>query len=67
MKDIPMARALGVCDVHADYGCKRTTEHYELLRAVSHWTDEDIAFEKSLERSEASAKISDFSEIRRFF
>lgn len=65
--DIPMARAVGVLDVHAEYGCRRESSAYELLRRVSHWTDDEIAREKTLQKSEASHSIGAFSEILSFF
>lgn len=46
MKDIAMAQRVGVNDVHALYGVKQKDSRYELLREVSHWTDETIAKER---------------------
>lgn len=65
--DIPMARAVGVLDVHAKYGCRRQSSSYELLRQVSHWTDEEIAHEKIAQASEASHTLETFTAIREFF
>ncbi len=42
MKDIHMAQSVGVHDVHASYGCRHDDDAYELLRRVTHWTDEDM-------------------------
>lgn len=53
-KDIAMAHACGVRSVHALYGCRRDGDAYELLRAVSHWTDADIAREKEISRREVT-------------
>ena len=36
MKDLPMARAVGVRDIHAEYGCNRDGGAYDRLREVSH-------------------------------
>jgi FMN phosphatase YigB (HAD superfamily) len=63
MKDIPMARAAGVRDVFAAYGCKRSSDAYDLLRAVGHWTDEEIAREKALLRADASTQLHSFAEL----
>ncbi|MGW0757228.1 HAD family hydrolase [Streptomyces sp. NPDC002814] len=48
MKDVVMAQELGVHDVHAQYGVSQHREGYELLRRVSHWTEDDIQREKAL-------------------
>jgi phosphoglycolate phosphatase len=46
-KDIAMAQAASVTDVHAKYGVSHSKEEYELLRQVTHWTEEDVEKEKS--------------------
>lgn len=48
MKDIAMAQATGVLDVHAAYGQAQWRAEYDLLRRVTHWTDEDVAREAAL-------------------
>lgn len=48
MKDIAMAQAAGVRDAFAAYGLVQERPEYELLRRVTHWTDEDVAREKAL-------------------
>lgn len=48
MKDMAMAQSVGVLDVHAKYGEAHRKEEYELLRRVTHWTDEDVQREKEL-------------------
>lgn len=48
MKDIAMAQAAGVLDVHAAYGQAQHRAEYDLLRRVTHWTDEDVAREAAL-------------------
>ena len=46
MKDVAMAQSAGVTDVHAKYGEAQQRPEYELLRRVTHWTDEDVARER---------------------
>lgn len=48
MKDIAMAQDAGVHDVHAEYGEPHRQPGYDLLRRVTHWTDEAVAREKAL-------------------
>lgn len=48
MKDIAMAKSVGVLDVHAKYGEVQNTEAYKLLQRVSHWSDADIEREKRI-------------------
>lgn len=47
-KDIAMAQECGVMDVHAAYGVADNRENYDLLRRVSHWTNEMIELERSV-------------------
>lgn len=51
MKDIQMANKAGVTSVWAKYGCDIAPKEYELLKLVSHWTDEDIAKEEEIRRN----------------
>lgn len=53
MKDITMAQDAGVIDVYAKYGVAQNTEAYELLRRVTHWTQEDVDREKMILRNRA--------------
>lgn len=53
MKDITMAQASGVLDVLASYGLVQHQPEYDLLRRVTHWTDEDVARERALARPQA--------------
>ena len=46
LKDVAMAQSVGVLDVHAEYGVVHDKNAYDLLRSVSHWTDEDVQREK---------------------
>jgi len=53
LKDVAMAQDAGVTDVHAAYGVAQHREGYELLRRATHWTDQDVARERTLlERGE---------------
>ena len=47
-KDVAMAQAVGVVDVHAAYGVAYDRSEYDLLREVSHWSDDDIRREREL-------------------
>lgn len=48
MKDITMAQAAGVLDIHARYGLAQHRKEYDLLRRVTHWSDQDVARESAL-------------------
>jgi FMN phosphatase YigB (HAD superfamily) len=48
MKDIAMANVAGVTSVWAAYGAAQHRPEYALLRAVTHWTDDDVAREQSI-------------------
>jgi len=63
MKDIPMARAMGMRDVFAGYGCRRASDAYNLLRSVSHWTSADIERERSLLSTEATYSLDSFEQV----
>ncbi|GGN07841.1 hypothetical protein GCM10009721_39320 [Terrabacter tumescens] len=54
MKDIAMARATGVLDVHAAYGQVQKRPEYGLLQRVSNWPDEDVERERALARDSAA-------------
>ncbi len=45
-KDILMANQAKVTSVLVTYGGKTNTENYDLLREVTHWTEEDVNKEK---------------------
>jgi phosphoglycolate phosphatase-like HAD superfamily hydrolase len=45
-KDVLMAQQAGVTDVHFKCGVSHGLEEYELLRAVTHWTAEQVEAEK---------------------
>lgn len=49
MKDIVMAQDVGLIDVYAEYGQVESDDsRYELLRSVSHWTQEDVEREREI-------------------
>ena len=48
IKDVAMAQAAGVADIHAKYGVSRHKEEHELLRAVTHWPQEDAERDEQL-------------------
>ena len=48
MKDVAMAQAASIKDVWAKYGKAQDRPEYELLRRVTHWSDEDVEREKEL-------------------
>ena len=54
MKDIAMAQSVGVLDIHAQYGLAQSRASYDLLRRVTHWSDQDVAREKELARPHGS-------------
>jgi phosphoglycolate phosphatase len=51
MKDIVMAQQAGVLDVYAKYGESQSRAGYDLLRRVSHWSDDDVAQEREIAQS----------------
>lgn len=53
MKDIAMAQAAGVLDIHAAYGQVQQKPEYDLLRRLTHWSAADVARESSLSREDA--------------
>lgn len=48
LKDVSMAQAAGILDVHAQYGAPQRRLEYELLRRVSHWSDKEIDREPTM-------------------
>lgn len=51
IKDIVMAQDANVTDIHAAYNIVHNKEEYELLRQVTHWTDEMVEREKTITTS----------------
>ncbi|RLC36238.1 hypothetical protein DRH29_04965 [candidate division Kazan bacterium] len=46
VKDVAMAQAAGVTDVHAAYGEAHNRQEYELLRNVTHWSPDAVNKER---------------------
>ena len=53
MKDIAMAQAAGVLDIHAAYGQVQHRAEYDQLRRVTHWTDAAVTRERLLTQPQA--------------
>jgi FMN phosphatase YigB (HAD superfamily) len=70
MKDVAMAQDAGVADVLAEYGVVQHHLGYDLLRKVSHWSEEDVQREKAVSKSRSVTPthiIDNFSQIDSFF
>jgi len=74
MKDIEMAQQANVSDVFAKYGTAHFSENpteYDLLRAVTHWTDEDVKREKLIKEQShhipPNYTINQYSELLSLF
>jgi phosphoglycolate phosphatase len=70
MKDVAMAHELGVSNAWAEYGAAQHRAGYELLRAVTHWTQEEVDREKRIlerPRPPALALKNNFGEILNHF
>ncbi len=63
-KDVEMAQKAGILDVYAMYGYSQERPEYELLQAVSHWTDEDVARERELKTHHVNPTIVLESEMK---
>lgn len=69
-KDVRMAQEANVVDVHASYGTAHTRDEYELLVAVSHWSDEEVHREQELKKQDVSPTLSlneNFGQILEWF
>ena len=53
-KDVVMAKDACVTDVFAKYGTAHAREEYELLRAVTHWSDEQVEQERKIRERHVS-------------
>lgn len=53
-KDVVMAQSAGITDVHAQYGVVQHLPEYNLLRRLTHWTDEDVARERDVADSRSA-------------
>lgn len=70
MKDVAMAKDAGVADVWAKYGTSQETRGYQLLREVTHWTDEQVKREKEISQRDIVPSITlkdSFSELFDYF
>ena len=56
-KDVAMAQSAGVDDVLAKYGESHTRSEYDLLRAVTHWTSEQVQTVKVAVSSDVAFQI----------
>lgn len=64
-KDIAMANTVGVHSVWAKYGASHLgDDRYDLLRSVTHWTDEEVARERAI--AEGQLNVTPNSTIERF-
>ena len=70
-KDIAMAQDVGVYDVYAKYGDVHKSLEYELLKEVTHWTEEQVAKEKMIAATNAVTPSysldNSFSELQEYF
>lgn len=68
MKDIAMAQAVGVLDAHAKYGESHESEEYDLLKRVTHWSDDDVVREvASKETVVPSITLTTFADVLQVF
>jgi FMN phosphatase YigB (HAD superfamily) len=70
MKDVVMAKQAGVTDVWAKYGAADKRQEYELLRRVTHWTDEAVAREKATKHEDVKPSVvleKSFGDILQLF
>ncbi|MCH2256924.1 MAG: HAD hydrolase-like protein [Alteromonas sp.] len=74
IKDIDMAHEAGVTSVFAKYGTshfEQRPDDYDLLRSVTHWTDEVVLREKQLKESafnhRADFEVDNFAELLDLF
>jgi FMN phosphatase YigB (HAD superfamily) len=71
MKDIAMAQSVGAVDVWAKYGEVQHLPEYDLLRRVSHWTDEDVQREQRIAKTKNIAPShvleNGFDELQQMF
>ena len=60
-KDILMANQAGIDSVYAKYGHLIDTEKYQLLREVTHWTDNDVEREKRFKEKYKDTPLSKYT------
>lgn len=66
LKDVSMAKSAGVLDVWAKFGQAHDTTEYELLKKVTHWTEDAVRRQREAtpERIEPSVTLDEsFAEI----
>ncbi len=69
-KDVAMAQKAGVVDIWAKYGEARDRPEYELLRRVTHWSNEIVQQEKSTSAEDVKPTVTlenYFSELLEHF
>jgi FMN phosphatase YigB (HAD superfamily) len=72
-RDIYMAQECGITSVWAEYGHQIDNAPYELLRSVTHWTDEDVQREIKFKKDFHLSKQPDyilketFDELNEYF
>jgi phosphoglycolate phosphatase-like HAD superfamily hydrolase len=71
-RDIYMAQLAGITSIYAKYGNVTHDKRYELLREVTHWSDEDVEREKHFKNQLSNIAppdytVDSFSEILDFF
>ncbi|HEX9786843.1 MAG TPA: HAD family hydrolase, partial [Candidatus Binatia bacterium] len=65
-KDVAMAKDAGISDAWAKYGQSQATAAYQLLREVTHWSDDDVEREKKISQRDVKPSIelsTSFSDI----
>lgn len=60
-KDIFMANQASIRSVYAKYGHKIDSEQYQLLREVTHWTEEDVQREKEFKKNHSETPIAKYT------
>lgn len=56
-KDVAMAKDAGVDYAWASYGEAQDTEAYEMLKMVTHWSDEDVERERRIRERDVRADV----------
>lgn len=65
-RDVYMANQVELTSVHAKYGHVIDDERYELLKEVTHWTDNEVAIEKSFREKMKGKEINPFCQINAY-
>ena len=69
-KDVRMAQDAGIDDFLAEYGKAQDRAEYQLLRDVTHWTNDDVEREKRIRARDVDARyrlVNSFSELLGIF